>query len=114
MVDRSTPDRFPPYIHPACFPTVGIEPGDPVTFKVRSFNVKGGHETWDFGDGSSPVRVRSDGNIDPHARDGYAVTLHRYERPGHYVVRVERSDERGCKAVGHLQVRVGAEEASVK
>ena len=63
-------------------------------------------------DGSPPVAVRSDGNAKPHAPDGYAATVHRYARPGHYLVRVERTGHTGAKAVGHLHVRVGANPAA--
>jgi len=43
------------------------------------------------------------------AKDGYARTVHRYKKAGHYLVRVERTDHRGHTAIGHLQVRVGEE-----
>lgn len=108
ILDKSNPKQLPPTIH-ACFsPTFDIQTGDPVTFKVRTFRTTDGSETWDFGDGSSPVTVRSDGNVDPHAKDGYAVTVHRYEAPGDYLARVERSNSRGQKAVGRVHVRVTA------
>jgi CubicO group peptidase (beta-lactamase class C family) len=105
--DPSCPGQLPPSIHPAYFPTDGIRPGDVVTFKVRTFRTTDGEERWDFGDGSPPVSVRSDGNVNQHAKDGYAVTEHRYGRPGRYLVRIERSNERGEKAVGHVVVEVG-------
>jgi hypothetical protein len=69
-----------------------------------------GKETWDFGDSSEPVEVQSDGNVERHAKDGYAVTQHRYDKRGHYLVRVARSNSRGEKATAHLHVRVGEEE----
>ena len=78
-----------------------------MTFKVRTFRTTAGSETWDFGDGSPPVAVRSDGNVKPSAPDGYAEAAHRYARPGQYLVRVERTGHTGAKAVAHLQVRVG-------
>jgi hypothetical protein len=53
--------------------------------------------------------VRSDGNVVKLAKDGYARAIHRFEKPGHYVVRVERTDGRGYAAVGHVHVRVGIE-----
>ena len=87
-------------------PTFGIRPGDPVTFKVRSFGTTVGSETWDFGDGSPPVTVKSDGNVKVHAPDGYAVTVHRYRQPGHYVAAVRRSNQHGFEALGHVDVRV--------
>jgi hypothetical protein len=63
--------------------------------------------TWDFGDGSPPVTVRSDGNAKPLAADGYAETVHRYQKAGHYLVRVERTGPGGARSVARLQVRVG-------
>lgn len=107
VVDPKQPDRLPPSIHAAYAPTFGINPGDPVKFYVRSFRTTAGKETWDFGDGSARVEVQSDGNIVPLAKDGYAVTVHRFERAGHYVVRVQRTNEHGYTAVGHVHVRVG-------
>jgi murein DD-endopeptidase MepM/ murein hydrolase activator NlpD len=106
VFDKGRPDRVPSTVHPTFAPTMGIRPGDPVTFKVRSFRTTFGKETWDFGDGSPPVSVQSDGNVKVHAKDGYAVTTHRFRKPGDYVVRVERTNEHGCRAIGHLHVRV--------
>jgi hypothetical protein len=108
VVDREHPDRAVPSIHPNYYPTMGIRPGDAITFKVRTFNTTAGKEVWDFGDGSAKVEVRSDGNAVKLAPDGYAVTTHRYEQPGDYVVRVTRSNEHGVAAVGHLHVHVGS------
>jgi murein DD-endopeptidase MepM/ murein hydrolase activator NlpD len=110
VIDRDKPQELPPAIHAVYFPTFGIQSGDPVAFKVRTFGTRDGKETWNFGDGSEPVAVQSDGNVERHAQDGYAVTEHRYEKPGHYLVRVERSNSRGEKATAHLHVRVGKED----
>ena len=55
------------------------------------------------------MTVQSDGNVVPLAKDGYARTVHRYARPGHYLVSVARTDRHGFTAVGRLQVRVGQE-----
>jgi murein DD-endopeptidase MepM/ murein hydrolase activator NlpD len=109
VIDRSAPAQLPPTIHPAFAPTMNVRAGAPVTFKVRSFRTTFGQETWDFGDGSGPVTVKSDGNVEEHAKDGYAVTTHRFAKPGHYVVRVERTNENGQKAIGHLHVRIEEE-----
>lgn len=106
VVDREHPERRIPSIHPNYYPTQGIRPGDPVTFKVRTFNTTAGHEVWDFGDGSPEVEVQSDGNAVKLAPDGYAVTTHSYDQPGDYIVRVSRSNEHGVAAVGHLHVHV--------
>ena len=109
VIDKSAPDQLPPTIHPAYSPTMNIRAGDLVTFKVRSFRTTFGNETWDFGDGSEKLLVKSDGNVEQHAKDGYALTQHRFAKPGHYLVRVERTNERGQKGIGHLHVSVGAE-----
>jgi murein DD-endopeptidase MepM/ murein hydrolase activator NlpD len=107
VLDPAHPEQLPPSIHAVYSPTFGIQPGDPVTFLVRTFRTTDGKETWDFGDGSGPVTVQSDGNVVPLAKEGYARTVHRFEKVGHYLVRVERTDRRGFTAVGRLQVRVG-------
>ena len=93
-------------IHAVYYPTLGIQPGDAVTFGVRTFRTQSGHEIWDFGDGSEKVIVKS--VVPKNAREGkYAETIHRYEKPGHYLARVERTDENGFKAIAHLHIAVG-------
>jgi murein DD-endopeptidase MepM/ murein hydrolase activator NlpD len=109
VLDKDRPDRLPPSIHAAYSPTFGIRPGDPVTFLVRTFRTTDGRETWDFGDGSPKVEVQSDGNVVPLAKDGYARAVHTFQKPGHYLVRVARTDRRGFTATAHVQVRVGQE-----
>jgi murein DD-endopeptidase MepM/ murein hydrolase activator NlpD len=106
VIDRKHPERVPPAIHANYYPTFGLMAGDEVTFKVRSFGTQYGQEVWDFGDGSAPVKVQSDGNANQHNPAGYATTQHRYEKAGDYIVTVRRSDENGCEAIGHLHVRV--------
>lgn len=107
VIDPRRADQLPPTIHVAFAPTLGVRPGDPVTFKVRTFRTDAGNETLDFGDGTPPLTVHSDGNAEPHAPGGYAETAHRFERPGHYVVRAEGTGRAGMKAIGHVHVRVG-------
>lgn len=107
VLDPKNPDKLPPSIHVNYAPTFGIQAGDPVTFKVRTFRTTDGKETIDFGDGTAKVEVQSDGNVKPLAADGYAETIHRFEKPGHYVVRAERTNDRGESAVGHVHVVVG-------
>ena len=81
-----------------------------MTFKVRSFRIGSddGEETWDFGDQTPPVTVKSDGNAIPLAPNGYAITTHRFEKPGHYLVSVRRTNFRGETATARLRVRVGS------
>jgi murein DD-endopeptidase MepM/ murein hydrolase activator NlpD len=107
VVDLDKPQDLPPAIHAVYYPTFGIQLGEPVTFKVRTFGTTDGNELWDFGDGSDRAETRSDGNVERHAKDGYAVIQHRFQTPGHYLVHVERSNSRGEKATAHLHVRVG-------
>lgn len=97
--------NLPPTIHPSFAPTTNLKPGTPVTFKVRTFRDQGG-ETWDFGDGSPRVTVQSDGNAKALAKDGYAITEHRFARPGDYLVSVEHTSARGERALGHLWVHI--------
>ena len=106
VFDREHPDRLIPSIHPNYYPTSDIHPGDPITFKARTFNTTAGKESWDFGDGSPKVEVQSDGNAVKLAADGYAVVKHIYKKPGDYVVSVTRSNQHGVAAVGHLHVHV--------
>jgi murein DD-endopeptidase MepM/ murein hydrolase activator NlpD len=103
---RGQTNNFPPTIHAAYSPTFGIHPGDPVTFKVRTFRTTSGKERWDFGDGSPAVEVQSDGNANPLGKDGYAITEHRYLKPGEYIARVERTNDRGETAVARLVIEI--------
>lgn len=107
QVMGSNEKNLPPTIHPAFWPTNGIKPGTEITFKVRGFRAAGG-EAWDFGDGTPKVTVKSDGNAKALAKDGYAVTQHAFAKPGDHLVKVERTNERGETATGHLWVRVEA------
>jgi hypothetical protein len=106
VLDPRESGPIPPGIHASYAPTQDLHPGDPITFKVRTFGTTDGSETWDFGDGSPPVEVRSDGNVQELARNGYAITTHRYARPGDYLPRVERIDRRGRRATARLFVRI--------
>lgn len=106
VIDRKSKGEFSPTLHASYFPTEGIKPGEPVTFKVRSFYTIPLGEKLDFGDGSEPVLVRSDGNADAGARDGYAETTHRYKSPGDYVVKIEQIRPAGPAYTQHLHVHV--------
>jgi murein DD-endopeptidase MepM/ murein hydrolase activator NlpD len=98
--------RLAPTIHASCWPTLDLHVGQPVTFLVRTCRTTHGHETWDFGDGSEPVTVKSDGCADERAKAGYARTQHVFQSPGDYLVKVERANDRGEKATAHLWVPV--------
>jgi len=109
VLDPQHPEQTPPSIQAAYWPTTRILPGASVTFKVRTFGTTNGQETWSFGDGGS-AQTKSDGNVVHLAKDGFAVTTHIFQRPGDYIVRVERANRLGQKAIAHLFVRVGGSE----
>lgn len=113
VLDKANPKALPATINANYAPTFGIKPGTPVTFRVRCFRTgvaasgppwEG--EVWDFGDGTPPVRVKSDGNLRQHAPDGYAETVHRFARAGTYLVKVERAGTDGPPAIARLKVVV--------
>ena len=106
VLDPNHPERVPPSIQAAYWPTTGIAPGQAVTFKVRTFGTTDGEEIWSFGDGATAT-TKSDGNVEEHAKNGFAATTHVFTKPGDYIVRVERSNRPGQKAIAHLWVRVG-------
>lgn len=106
VIDAREPAALPPSIQAAYAPTMGIKAGDPVTFKVRTFRTTDGQETWEFGDGTPPVTVKSDGNANVHDPNGFAVTEHRFARPGDYVARVSRTNGRGLMATANVWVHV--------
>ncbi len=112
VTDPDHPEKLPPTLHTAYYPTFDIRAGDPVTFKARTFRDSPGNETWDFGDGSPteetrsrPANIGDDQHI-AHAEDGYAEIIHRFAKPGHYIVKTERTGENGYKAMTHLYVIV--------
>jgi murein DD-endopeptidase MepM/ murein hydrolase activator NlpD len=107
VLDRNEKAKLPPTIHATYAPTFGIKAGDEVTFKVRTFRADKGDETWNFGDGSEPVKVHSAGSGKEHDPAGYAMTVHRFEKSGRYIVSVEAIGAEGMKAMGRLFVQVG-------
>ena len=96
-------------VHATYFPTFGIRPGDPVIFRSRGRYVTraGGVDLFDFGDGTPKVPVPSNIDSAEHAANGYGMVAHHYQKPGHYLVRVERRDEgTGAIALQHLHIVV--------
>ena len=106
VLDPKHPEQVPPSIQAAYFPTMGIAPGKLVTFKVRTFGTTDQQENWSFGDGATGT-TKSDGNIKALAKNGFVFTTHAFSKPGDYIVRVERANQLGQKAIAHLWVRVG-------
>ena len=94
-----------PSLHPVYHPSLDLQPGTPITFKVRARNTTEGVDVWDFGDGAEPQTVQSNVDTAPHAPNGYAATVHRYTKPGRYVVSVRRETDAGT-AIAHLYVNV--------
>ncbi len=88
-------------INASYFPSLDLKAGQALTFKVRTFGLIGGEETWDFGDGSPRRATQSDGNAEKLAKNGYAVIQHTYAKPGDYIVTVKNG-----AATTHLWVPV--------
>jgi len=105
VIDPADPAKLPPTIHAAYSPTYGIRAGDPVTFATRVFRSKEGGELWDFGDGTMPVKTVSHPGAS-HLPDGYATTVHRFQKPGYYIVTVTHKAENGLVATARLDVKV--------
>src|SRR5262249_15261297 len=102
LSDRQAEEKLAPTIHASYWPSLGTRAGQPITFLVRSCRTTFGQETWNFGDGSAPVTVRSDGGAEEKKKEGYARTQQLFQKPGDYIVRVERANERGEKATFRL------------
>jgi len=103
---RQSEENLAPTMHASYWPSLGVIAGQTITFLVRSCRTTFGQETWNFGDGSAPVTVKSDGCAEEKSKEGYARTQHVFQKPGDYIVRVERANERGEKATFHLFVPV--------
>ncbi len=109
IINPDNPKAMPPNLHAAYWPTENLKVGEEIRFLARSFRPIGpdDYEEWDFGDGSPRVRVHSDGNQQGrHNPDGYAVTTHQFTKPGHYLVTVRCTNERGETAVDKLSVQI--------
>ncbi len=107
IVGRQSGEQdLPPTIHASYWPTIDVRAGQAITFLVRTCRTTFGHEIWNFGDGSAPVEVTSDGCADEKSPAGYARTQHIFSKPGDYLIRVERANERGEKAIANLYVPV--------
>lgn len=105
VFDKDDPEKQIPTIHPAYYPTLNLKTGDPVTFPVRTFGSETGNEIWDFGDKTGKVTVNSGIVQRKTQNEGeYAKTIHSFSEPGHYIVRVERTNQYGFPAIGHLHV----------
>lgn len=107
IIDKENPEKHIPAIHAAFHPTMGIKSGQPITFLVRTFNATVGEEVWDFGDDTPTVAVKSETVDKKNFTQGeYAKTQHSFEKPGDYIVTVERMNEVGYKATAKLHVNV--------
>lgn len=106
VIDREHRDRLPPSVHVVYHPSLENYVGREISFKARTFGTQAGEERWDFGDGSPVRTTKSDGNQKPLAPDGYVEWKHTYEKPGVYVVSVERTNEHGVRSVGRVWLDV--------
>ncbi len=106
VIDRKLGQQDSPTLHASYWPTQRLRPQDPVIFKVRAFACQPLGETWDFGDGTPPVTVRSDGNAERHAKNGYAEVEHRFDKPGDYLVSVRHPGRDGHPMTARLHVHI--------
>jgi murein DD-endopeptidase MepM/ murein hydrolase activator NlpD len=106
VYDPKDPAKAIPVMQTAYHPTLDIKAGDPVTFLVRTFNTDFGNEVWDFGDSSPQVLVKSYVDLENNTQGKFAETKHSFSAPGDYIVRTERSDESGIRAISHLHVKI--------
>ncbi|MCE5231304.1 peptidoglycan DD-metalloendopeptidase family protein [bacterium] len=88
------------------YPSLDVKPGDPVVFSSRG-NGGDGFDHYDFDDGTTTT-VRSNIDMAEHAENGYAFTVHHFAKPGHYFVKVTRTDPTTGRTGGTtLDVPVG-------
>jgi PKD repeat protein len=97
---------LPPGLHVAYCPSMGLAAGQAVTFKARTFGTTNGEESWDFGDGTVAATTKSDGNVRPSAKDGYAVITHSFAKAGDYIVTVQRTNDKGLTGTARVWVHV--------
>lgn len=106
VLDPADLTRYTASLNMNHHPARDIAPGDEITFNVRAFRMKGGVETWDFGDGSPTRTTCSPENAEPLAPEGYAAITHHYAHPGDYIVAVERTADNGQTARAKAWIRV--------
>ena len=107
VLDPQHPEQTPPSIQAAYWPTEGIAPG--------ALGNLQGPDVWHYGWRGDLVLWRRRHRPDEVGwqrecrwrRDGFAVATHVFQKPGDYIVRVERANRLGQKAIAHLIVRVG-------
>ncbi|MCA9133714.1 MAG: PKD domain-containing protein [Planctomycetales bacterium] len=110
VLDPGDLQHYTPSLNLNFHPSRDIQVEDEITFKVRSFRMVGGEESWDFGDGSPAQTTRSPEEAEPLAADGYAQLTHRYKKPGQYIVTVSRTHDNGQTATSKLCVTVEAKQ----
>ncbi|MHC4124403.1 MAG: PKD domain-containing protein [Planctomycetota bacterium] len=106
IFDPQRPKLKVPSIHANYYPTMNLKVGQQITFSVQSFSGKRIGETLDFGDGTRPAKLTSDGAVNILLPGGYALTTHRYKKPGDYLVTAECKDQNGYIATCHLHIRI--------
>ena len=106
VFDKENPEIRIPIIHTSYYPTLGIKPGDPVSFFMRSFLGGARNEIWDFGDGTPILNFKSE-SIPKKCQNGkYAKAVHSFSDPGHYIVKAEHLNDNGYPAIAHLHIVV--------
>lgn len=106
VLDPNDLEHYTPNVNINYHPTRDIKVGDAITFKARAFRIKGGEEQWDFGDGSALQTTHSPEDAKALAPEGYVAITHHYEKPGDYIVKVQRTHDNGQTAHAKAWVHV--------
>ncbi len=106
VLDPQDLTQYTPSVNINHYPSRDIQAGQAITFKARAFRMKGGEESWDFGDGSPPQTTRSPEEAAPLAPEGYVAIEHTYGASGDYIVTVSRTHDNGLKAAAKAWVHV--------
>ncbi len=83
------------------YPSLDVTAGDEIRFEAGMFfhdPAPGSKFLWDFGDGSPKVETEPDG--------AFARPKHVFQRPGEYIVKVEREDKDGNHCAAQIVVVV--------
>lgn len=106
VLDRVDPKPVP-VLQSAYYPTLNIKKNDSVRFFVRAFNTDIDSVSWNFGDGSMPIKVETERATREDQTGGkFTETRHVFAEAGHYIVKAENSNRSGIKATSHLHVVV--------
>jgi murein DD-endopeptidase MepM/ murein hydrolase activator NlpD len=103
VVYDNQPDKKYGYSTVGYYPVFNIKAGDSLLFKGRTFNIEGGTDTWDFGDGNT---ASTPGIIGGEFNPKYTNIKHVYEKSGHYFVSFKHISEDNIPSICRLSINV--------